>query len=203
MRDDIIVVSGLPRSGTSMMMRMLEAGGIPIFTDRVREADPDNPRGYYEYEPVKCLDKDASWVGKASGHALKVISSLLKYLPAEHAYSVIFITRDIEEVLASQQAMLHRRVEQKKLDESAVAPERLAKEHDLLLQTYTRHVHQTLQWIAAQPNMRSLQMEHRDALQNPQQAASAVNKFLGGSLDAAAMADAVEQRLYRQRKQTL
>jgi len=199
MRKDIIIVSGLPRSGTSMLMRMLEAGGIPPFTDVKRQADSDNPRGYYEYEPVKRLDQDASWMGDAAGHALKVISSLLRYLPQEYAYAVIFINRSLEEVLASQQAMLRRRVEQGELDGEAIEPERLRREHDLLLKNFTGHLRQTHQWLQEQPNIKTLLVEHRETLHNPHQTAQAIDMFLDGSLDVKAMCTIVEQPLYRQR----
>src|SRR5690554_4050220 len=108
----VIVVSGLPRSGTSMMMKMLEAGGLRVFVDNLRTPDPDNPEGYYEYERVKQLDKgDTAWVGEAQGQVVKVISALLEHLPAEHRYQVIFMNRNIGEVLASQKKMLQRRGE--------------------------------------------------------------------------------------------
>lgn len=199
MQNEIVIVSGLPRSGTSMMMRMLEAGGISPFTDALRKADPDNPRGYYEYEPVKRLNKDASWMCSACGHALKVISSLLEHLPAAHPYSVIFINRAIEEVLASQQAMLKRRVAQGEIAPEATDPERLEQENRLLLQTYTRHLRRTHQWLETQPNIRTLTIDHRKVLEAPLEAAKQVNFFLGGGLDTTAMADAVEKQLYHQR----
>ena len=199
MRNDVVVVSGLPRSGTSMMMRMLEAGGIPPFTDTLREADPDNPRGYYEYEPVKRLDKDVAWMGDAVGHAIKVISSLLIHLPAEHHYSVIFVNRIVEEVLASQQAMLARRVARGEIGAEAIAPERLKEEQRVLRRSYALHLRQTRQWLLEQSNIRVLVVEHRETVNNPQQTASAINVFLGGNLDEKAMANAVEQQLYRQR----
>lgn len=199
MRNDVVIVSGLPRSGTSMMMRMLEAGGIPPFTDTLREADPDNPRGYYEYEPVKRLDKDASWMGDAVGHALKVISSLLIHLPAEYHYSVIFVNRILEEVLASQQAMLARRVVQGEISAEAIAPERLEAEHRVLRRSYALHLRQTRQWLQEQSNVRVLLVEHRETVNNPQQTASAINIFLGGNLNETTMASAVEHQLYRQR----
>lgn len=199
MNKECVIVSGLPRSGTSMIMRMLEAGGIPPFTDVVRKADADNPRGYYEYEAVKRLDKDASWMGETAGHALKVISSLLRYLPQEYAYAVLFVNRSLEEVLASQQAMLQRRAKEGRVPPETVAPERLKAEHDALLQSYTRHLRQTRLWLEEQPNIRSLVVEHRKTLHTPQQIAQTINQFLGGTLDIAAMTDTVEQQLYRHR----
>jgi hypothetical protein len=199
MRNDVVIVSGLPRSGTSMMMRMLEAGGIPPFTDTLRAADPDNPRGYYEYEPVKRLGKDASWMGDAVGHAVKVISSLLIHLPSDHRYSVILVNRVVEEVLASQQAMLARRVAQGEIGVEAIAPGRLEEEQRTLRRSYPLHLRQTRQWLKEQPNIRALVVEHRETVNDPQSVAHAVNMFLGGNLDEKAMAGAVEQHLYRQR----
>ena len=110
--EPIVVVSGLPRSGTSMMMKMLEAGGIPPVTDELRTADDDNPKGYYEFERVKQMDKgDTAWVADAQGKVVKVISALLKHLPSSHNYQVIFLRRHMSEILASQRKMLIRRGE--------------------------------------------------------------------------------------------
>ena len=107
--DDVIIVSGLPRSGTSMMMKMLEAGGMAPMTDNLRAADEDNPRGYYEFERVKRLESDQDWLEQARGKAVKVVSALLRHLPQDYPYKVVFMRRDIREVLASQQQMLLRR----------------------------------------------------------------------------------------------
>ena len=108
----IIVVSGLPRSGTSMLMKMLDAGGVPPLTDNIRTADEDNPKGYYEFERVKALDKgDTAWVADAHGKSVKVISALLKHLPADQSYRVVYVRRNMDEILASQRKMLVRRGE--------------------------------------------------------------------------------------------
>src|SRR5690242_7893637 len=107
-KEFITIVSGLPRSGTSMMMRMLEAGGMPILTDNLRQADVDNPNGYYEFEPVKQLSKDNAWLDSAYGKAVKMVYLLLYDLPRNHQYRVVFMRRKIAEVIASQEAMLRR-----------------------------------------------------------------------------------------------
>ena len=116
----ITVVSGLPRSGTSMMMRMLEAGGIAPFTDGERTPDVDNPEGYYEYERVKDLEKDPdkSWVREARGRALKVISLLLPSLPVENAYRIVYMRRHLDEILQSQDKMLDRLGNAARIDQS-------------------------------------------------------------------------------------
>jgi hypothetical protein len=108
--DPIVVVSGLPRSGTSMLMKMLEAGGVPILTDRERAADVDNPKGYFEFERIKDLERerDKSYLREARGKAIKVISFLIKDLPDDNDYKVIFMRRDLDEVLASQDKMIRR-----------------------------------------------------------------------------------------------
>ena len=182
-----------------MVMRMLEAGGIEPLTDVVRKADADNPRGYYEYEPVKQLDKDASWMGLAVGKALKVVSFLLDSLPREHNYSVLFINRSLDEVLASQQAMLLRRVEAGEIEADVADPIRLKQENERLRHVYRRHLHRTRQWLNVQPNVRTLFIEHQHALNEPATVANAVNAFLGGDLNETAMTNTVEKNLYRQR----
>ncbi|HYH50718.1 MAG TPA: sulfotransferase family protein, partial [Acidimicrobiia bacterium] len=109
MRDDEIgIVSGLPRCGTSMMMAMLAAGGLPLLVDNVREADEDNPRGYYEFEAVKHMKEDTSWLADAGGKVVKMVSALLTDLPGGHPYRVVFMERNMAEILASQRTMLSR-----------------------------------------------------------------------------------------------
>ena len=108
MDSEIIIVSGLPRSGTSLMMQMLEKGGMEIITDQIRSADTDNPRGYYEYEKVKQIKKDASWLPQTRGKAFKMVSQLLYHLPPGQTYRILFLERDLEEVLLSQEKMLQR-----------------------------------------------------------------------------------------------
>src|SRR5437660_7651564 len=108
MDSEIIIVSGLPRSGTSLMMQMLENGGVPVVTDNIRTADTDNPKGYYEFEQVKKIKQDASWLPGTRGKVFKMVSQLLYDLPAGELYRIIFMDRDIDEVLASQEKMLER-----------------------------------------------------------------------------------------------
>src|SRR5450432_3057856 len=108
----ITVVSGLPRSGTSLMMQMLAAGGMPLLTDQIRAPDQDNPRGYFEFERVKQIKRDQAWLGSAVGKAVKIIHLLLYDLPPNRNYRVIFMRRNIEEVLISQRKMLQRTARQ-------------------------------------------------------------------------------------------
>ncbi len=189
--DYVIVVSGLPRSGTSMMMKMLEAGGMALVIDGIRTADEDNPKGYYEFERVKQLDKgDVAWVADASGKAVKVISALLEYLPSEYEYKVLFMNRKMPEVLASQRKMLERRGEK-----SDISDEKLAT----LLQ---KHVQQVKLWLARQPNFEMLDLDYNAMLLDPEPWAVKVNAFLGGQLDVRAMVDVVDPTLYRNRAET-
>src|SRR5262245_40494991 len=108
MTDEIIIVSGLPRSGTSLMMQLLDAGGVEVVTDGVRAADPDNPRGYYEFEKVKQVKRDASWLPGVRGKAVKMVSQLLLDLPPTERYRVVFMERDLAETIDSQERMLQR-----------------------------------------------------------------------------------------------
>ncbi|MCB8983848.1 MAG: sulfotransferase [Ardenticatenaceae bacterium] len=188
----VTVVSGLPRSGTSMMMKMLEAGGIPPLTDQIRAADTDNPRGYYEFERVKQLDKgDTAWVSDAVGKCVKVISALLKFLPPGYEYRIIFVHRNMAEILASQRKMLiHRGEDADKMDDDKMA--------DL----FSRHVQQIETWLQSQPNMRVHYCHYSDILADPETEARKINQFLGGSLDETAMATAVDPNLYRNRQAT-
>jgi hypothetical protein len=187
-RDFITVVSGLPRSGTSMLMRMLEAGGIRALTDAERKADDDNPLGYFELEAVKRLPHDTAWLDSAGGCAVKVISALLDKLPATHCYRVLFVERDVSEVLASQKKMLERRGE---------PTDRVTD--DEMSAMFRRHVEGVLSRLRARPEMDLLTLRHADVLADPAAAAEAIDAFLGGGLDRHAMAEAVDSTLWRQR----
>jgi hypothetical protein len=185
----IVVVSGLPRSGTSMIMKMLEAGGLGVMTDGLRTADEDNPKGYYEVERVKDLAREADkgWLGEARGKAVKVISYLLKSLPPTFNYKVVFIRRDLEEVLASQRKMLARRGETEQ-----TAPERMRAlfEDDLWRAGYQ---------LKRRPEFESIELHYSAVLARPLEEARRLADFLGGGLDAEAMAAAVDPQLYRNR----
>jgi hypothetical protein len=187
-QDAIVVVSGLPRSGTSMMMKMLEAGGFPVLTDQIRTADEDNPKGYYEFERVKQIEHDKEWLPDAQGKVVKMIAALLRHLPADYAYKVIFMRRDIEEVLASQRQMLIRRGE----PTDAVTDDRMAE-------LFRRHVVRVEAWIAQQPNVDVVYVEYGKILGEPLREAERVNEFLDGACDVDRMAEVVDPSLYRQR----
>lgn len=187
-RDFVTVVSGLPRSGTSMLMRMVEAGGIPAVTDGLRRADDDNPRGYWELEAVKRLPEDAAWVADAKGHVVKVVSALLERLPAGPRYRVLFVRRDLREVLASQKRMLERRGE----PTDRVPDEQMAA-------LFRKHLDGVLAKAAAREGMELVVLEHADVLAAPAEASARIDEFLGGGLDRGAMAAAVDASLWRQR----
>jgi len=185
----IIVVSGLPRSGTSMMMAMLEAGGIPLLTDGERVADDDNPKGYFEYEQVKKLqDGDVSWLSEAQGKAVKIISYLLFKLPDTHEYQVIFIHRNLDEILSSQKKMLLNRGE----DPNKVS--------DAELKTVlSNHLEQVQEWLGHQPNIRNLEVDYNQILEGPDEEIRRIVEFLDFSLDAESMKRVIDHKLYRQR----
>lgn len=187
--EPVIVVSGLPRSGTSMMMRMLDAAGLPIMTDHERSADEDNPKGYYEYERVKDLENepDKSWVRTARGKVLKVISHLLKDLPDENQYRVIFMRRDLDEVVASQNKMLERRGEDNPLDDQAT------KDY------YLRHIVQVRFLTRNRDHIELHEASYAEALTEPEEFARKIVEFVGLPVDEVAMAGVVDKQLYRNR----
>jgi hypothetical protein len=186
----VTVVSGLPRSGTSMMMKMLEAGGIPSITDNLRSADDDNPKGYYEFERVKKMPEgDKDWVPEALGKSVKVISALLEHLPPEYPYRVIFMRRKMDEILASQKQMLVR--SNKPTD--AVSDEKLAE-------MYARHLAKVEAWLKAQPNVDVLYVDYNQMLVSPQEHAEEVNTFLDERLAVEKKVGVIDPSLYRQRR---
>lgn len=184
----ITVVSGLPRSGTSMVMHMLKAGGMAILTDHVRSADEDNPRGYFEFEPVKNLARDSSWIPQARGKAVKIISHLLVHLPADEHYKIIFVHRDIREIMVSQQKMLERRGTRNPAQDDAV-----------LLQKFETHLRNIEDRLGNQKHMECLSVQYSDIIAEPDRAAERIRDFLGLPLDTGKMASSVDPGLYRNR----
>lgn len=187
----IVVVSGLPRSGTSLAMQMLAAGGLPVLTDGVRESDRNNPRGYYEWEAIKQLPQDPTLIAEAQGKAVKVISSLLLTLPAEREYRVIFMLRSIEEVQASQAAMIRNLGTQ--------APAIPVQAMQAALRAHLAQVSAALATRANGGRFSVLKINYRDLIDNPAGAARSIVEFLGFPLDVEAMARQVDPLLYRQR----
>ena len=184
----ITIVSGLPRSGTSMMMRMLEAGGMRILKDEIRKADEDNSAGYYEFEKVKELKKDPSWLENAKGKAVKIISSLLEHLPERYIYKIIFIHRNMEEILDSQRQMLIRRGEAT----NEVSDEKVGK-------MFLKHLKKIEERLNKQSNMDVLTVHYNEILKEPAKHGEIINRFLGNTLNTKNMTDVIDQTLYRQR----
>jgi hypothetical protein len=188
----IVIVSGLPRSGTSMMMKMLAAGGLPLVTDGIRTPDDSNPEGYFELEAVKDLDKPATrdlrWLTAARGRGVKILSPLLTFLPESHNYRVIFMQRPLSEVIASQDVMLARAGGRPDL----APPQRILEQTE----SHLRTVHALL---ARRPCFETLLVDYHEVIAHPRDAATRVSRFVG-DLAVEPMAAAVNERLYRQRQ---
>lgn len=187
----LVLVSGLPRSGTSMLMQMLEKGGVPIVTDNIRTPDEDNPKGYHEFERIKDIDKsgDKSWLKQYRGQVIKTISFLLQSLPLDLNYKVIFMRRDLEEVLRSQNKMLQR----------SGAKDELVPDQKMR-RNYEFHLKKVYYQLTHIPNFEVLYVEYSAVVDNPLHEAKRINAFLGGRFDVTAMAGAVESSLYRNRQ---
>ncbi|MFO0962091.1 MAG: sulfotransferase [Phycisphaerales bacterium] len=187
-RAPIVVVSGLPRSGTSLAMQMLHAGGLECVTDGLRTSDTDNPRGYFEFERVKALKQDKGWLDDAAGKAVKIIHLLLTELPDDRPYRVVFMRRDLREVVKSQSTMLARSGRAG----GGLPPERL-------MAVYQQQLKAVEQWLAARPGFQLLDVEYAKLVADPAAGVRAVNAFLGGTLDESKMAAAVDPSLHRNR----
>jgi hypothetical protein len=191
MNAPVIVVSGLPRSGTSLLMQMLQAGGLPLVTDQARRPDTDNPRGYFEDERVKRLDEDDSWLDQARGRVVKVVSPLLAELPDRLDYRILFMQRDLGEILASQAAMLQRH---------GTEP---GDSYQDLAGRMRAHLQDVQRWLESRPNMHTLHLDHGETLRDPLCTARSLREFLQDAVDAPldpqAMAGAVDASLHRQR----
>ncbi len=188
---DVVVVSGLPRSGTSMLMKMLVAGGCPILTDEIRSADEDNPKGYFEFEPVKDMEKseDRSWLERARGKAVKIVSPLLKHLPSDgYRYRVLFMRRNMDEILASQRKMLQRRGEPTD-----------ATDDGAMFDFFMKHLSNVQQFLEVHPGFSVCFFHYRETIESPQEQAERLDDFLELGLDRQAMAAEVDSSLYRNR----
>lgn len=184
----IIIVSGLPRSGTSMMMKMLAEGGLQIVTDRVRHADDDNPNGYFELETVKSLPEgDFTWLKKADGKVVKVVSSLLEFLPSAYTYKVIFMEREVKEILASQKKMLLHRNEPLKVDDT-----------EMELQ-FRNHVAAIKAWLVRQANFEVIYVNFNSLIADPKTMCQQISDFIGTALNVERMLSVPSETLYRNR----
>lgn len=172
-----------------MMMKMLEAGGLQLVTDGVRRADDSNPQGYYEFQRVKQLDKpsDTAWLADARGKAVKIISFLLTHLPEAYDYRVLFMQRDLDEVISSQNRML----------EGRGASRGIRDDHTRSL--YMQHLEQVEHFLAKRPCFSTLRIGYEETITSPRQQAARINAFLGGALDEGKMATVVDATLYRSR----
>ena len=184
----ITIVSGLPRSGTSLMMQMLVAGGMTPLTDSERQADADNPRGYLEWERIKQLPKDPGCISEGEGKVVKVISRLLLSLPPSHEYRVIFMQRPIAEVLASQDQMLRRRGTYKEGANPAV-----------IAAAFEKHLKEVYAWLDSRSNVRVVRLPYHDVLNQPAEVSRKLSDFLGIPLHIEAMVQQVDATLYRNR----
>ncbi len=188
MNQFITIVSGLPRSGTSLMMKMLEASGMDILTDNIRKADVDNPKGYYELEKVKKLKDDSSWLKDAQGKVFKMISMLLYELPPDNAYKIIFMQRDMAEMLASQNKMLKRRNQKPG-----------AKNDREMTEMFEKHLGKIYEWIESQKEIDVLYVNYNNIINDPLKESKRVIRFLDSGLAIDGMVSAVDPSLYRNR----
>jgi hypothetical protein len=184
----LTIVSGLPRSGTSMMMRMLECGGLAVLTDQIRTPDDDNPNGYYEFEAVKQTKEDDAWLQGSEGKAVKMVYRLLYDLPADRSYRVLFMRRKLDEVLASQRVMLERNGVADSVSEAQMSA------------LFRSEIDSFYKWVEGQRHIELIDVDYNRMQQNPRDEATRVNEFLGGALDVDAMVGVVDQALYRNRK---
>lgn len=193
-QDEVItIVSGLPRSGTSMMMKMLEAGGLPLLIDNIRTADVDNPKGYYEFERVKKLSEgDDAWLEDAQGKAVKIIATLLVYLPTIYTYRLIFMHRAMPEILASQRKMLLHRGE----DPEKISDAQMAK-------LFEKHLARVNDWVNRQQNLKRIDIGYNQLIEDPGLHVEQINQFLGRRLNLSKMVQVVDPKLYRQRQNSL
>ena len=187
-KDVITIVSGLPRSGTSMMMKMLDEGGMEPLTDNVRTADKDNPKGYYEFERVKDLPEDTEWLENAEGKAVKVLAEQIKHLPDGYDYKVIFMERNLEEIIESQRKMLIRQGKD---------PDKVSREE--LRDMFTKYRSILKNEISSHPNMEVIYVSYNDIMSHPEVSVDSIIAFHNGELDKEKMVNVIDEDLYRNR----
>jgi sulfotransferase family protein len=188
MKQPVTVVSGLPRSGTSMMMKMLAEGGMPVITDEVRRADSDNPYGYFEFETVRQMSAgNVNWLAAADGKAVKVISALLEYLPSNYSYKIIFLERDVHEILASQRKMLVNRNEKEMGNEAEIEAQ------------IQKHLSAMKPWLVRQPNIEVLYVNYNTLMTEPEPVCEQITDFLDLPLNQTRMLAVPDKQLYRNR----
>ncbi len=184
----ITIVSGLPRSGTSLMMQMLAAGGLPVLSDGERKADTDNPKGYLEWERIKQLPKEPSLIAEAEGKVVKIISQLIISLPPGHDYRVVFMQRPLPEVLKSQDEMLRRRGNMDSITDSSAIED-----------AFHRHLIEVNRWLAGKANIQVRRVHYHRVLREPRAVAEEMAEFLQAPLDLDSMIGQVDGSLYRNR----
>ncbi|MEO5674040.1 MAG: alkaline phosphatase family protein [Chitinophagales bacterium] len=187
----ITIVSGLPRSGTSMMMQMLDAGGMEILTDKQRQPDDNNPKGYYEYDKVKKLLTDSSWIDEANSKSVKIIAPLLANLPNKYDYKIIFMKRDMAEILKSQQIMLGK-TRQVSRDAYPI----------VLAEAFNKQIDKAEMLFRRMPNIEVLYVNYTDVIEDPLEVAESIAEFLGEELDTQKMASSVDKSLYRNKSES-
>jgi predicted AlkP superfamily phosphohydrolase/phosphomutase/tetratricopeptide (TPR) repeat protein len=187
------LVSGLPRSGTSLMMQMLASGGLPPKTDGERAADIDNPEGYFEWEAIKNVGRKPQIMDEPGldRKAIKVISMLLQLMPYQHEYKIIFMTRPINEVVESQRAMIDRLNTEGAMIDTAT-----------LIAGLTEHRESALEWLSKHPRARFIEVDYPTLISNPDESIKRVAEFLGPDLlpHPDRMGEAIRPNLYRKRR---
>ena len=188
MSDHVTIVSGFPRSGTSMMMQILQAGGMPVLCDDISRANEHNPRGYLEYSKTRTIVKDSSWIKDAKGMAIKVMAVHLRFIPPEHNYRVIFMRRNVDEIIFSREIMSRKSGRSIAIGVPEFNPE-----------WYNRILNRCSEWMLSQNNIVTYYCDYNDMISNTKEGIDRLNDFLIPNLDTNAMISAVDPKLYRQR----
>ncbi|KAA3617743.1 MAG: sulfotransferase family protein [Calditrichaeota bacterium] len=191
MNNKITIVSGLPRSGTSMMMKVLQKGGMTLVYDDLRVADNDNPNGYFEYAKVKNLKEDNSWLFDAQGQAIKILFNFLYFLPQKYKFKIIFMQRNMQEILASQNKMLLR---------SGKSIGQDNRQFEIL---FNSEIIKCKDWLKNQKNIDTINVSYNQIMETPFPICQSINNFLEKSLNLDGMVNAIDKSLYRNKSDKL
>ncbi len=189
-KEEIVIVSGLPRSGTSLMMHILKAAGFPLLTDGQRPPDVHNPQGYFEFAAAKSLaNNNVSWLAAAQGKAVKIISYLLPYLPSSYPYRILFMNRDLHEVIRSQNKMLAEA--NKPLGKLSITQ---------LEERFAKHLQEMHSWLRQQANIDFIDINYHKLVNEPREELERIWRFLSLNTSWEGALSVVDPALYRTRK---
>lgn len=180
----ITLITGIPRSGTSLMMQLFKAANVDIATDAIRTEDDNNPKGYYELEAVKGIVKNNAFLKDLDGKTIKIVAPLVTFIDLSLEYRVVFMIRDLDEVVQSQEKMVGKDQQDQK---------------EKFKTMYAMHIEKSRQFLNSH-NIPFIEIQHRELLQNPELSLKRLIDFCGWETPLEELKSVIDHSLYRNRK---